>query len=402
MPRHAERWPLALLLIAATALLTLSNTATGDSTVELRPSIDLLLSGDVGGFLAAAPIYGPSVLPRIPLLFGADALGAGPTGVYLAGALACLLAVTALAYVLDGRLGALHRTRAVRSAVVLTCLLAPVLTRTAPMGHPEEALAGALCVLAVLAALSGRSGWAGLALGAAAAAKPWAVIAGLPVLLAAESGRVRLLLTALGAGAAAELPFLIATPAGVGGTATSLHSAHGPFHPTQLFWPLREVLVDPVTGATGHRGPAIVARFSHPLIVGLAVPLSALFALRLRAGRVSRTDALALLALLLLLRCLLDPWNTIYYALPAILALVAWEGLSRPALPVGAMALAALTWLTFVALPEHVSADGLAAVYLAWALPAAAVLARCAFAGAPAARQPAISATAARTSPGAI
>ena len=59
------------------------------------------------GFLAAAPIYGPSVLPRIPFLFAADALGAGWVGVYLAGAIGCMLAVSALAYVLDGRLLAL-------------------------------------------------------------------------------------------------------------------------------------------------------------------------------------------------------------------------------------------------------------------------------------------------------
>ncbi len=405
MSRPAERLPLALLLIGAAVLLTLANTATGDYAVELRPSVDLLLAGDVHGFLAAAPIYGPSVIPRLPFLFGADALGAGWVGVYLAGAVACMLAVSALAYVLDGRVLALGRSRSVRSAVVLTCLLAPVLTRAAPMGHPEEALAGALCALALLAALSGRPVWSGLALGAAVAAKPWAVLAILPALLAAGDGRRRLLLTAGATVLAAELPFLLASPAGADGAVTTLSAAPGSFHPTQLFWPLREVIVDPVTGATGHRGPQAVHRLSHGGIVLLAVPLAALFAARLRRGRVGRTDALALLALLLLLRGLLDPWNSIYYVLPAILALVSWEALSRPGLPVGAMAIAALTWITFVPGPDHLGPDGLAALYLAWALPATALLARWAFAGAgaPAAgAQPTISATAARTSPGAI
>lgn len=405
MPRHAERWPLALLLIAAAVLLTLSNTATGDYAVELRPSVDVLLAGDLHGFLATAPIYGPSVLPRIPFLFGADALGADWVGVYLAGSIACMLAVSALAYVLDGRLVALGRSRGVRSAVILTCLLAPVFTRASPMGHPEEALAGALCALALLACLTGRPGWGGVALGAAVAAKPWAVLAILPALVATEDGRWRLLFAAAATGAAAELPFLLSTPRGAGGTLSTLHAAPHSFHPTQLFWPLREVLVDPVTGATGYRGPEPIHRLSHGGIVLLALPLSAIFAVRLRHGRVGRADALALLALLLFLRGLLDPWNSIYYVLPAILVLVSWEALSRPGLPVGAMALGSLTWLTFVAAPDHLGPDGLAALYLAWALPAAVLLGRAAFFGAPeprAAAQPAISATAARTSPGAI
>ena len=386
-------------------LLTLANSATGDYAVELRPSVDLLLAGDVNGFLAGAPIYGPSVIPRAPFVLAADALGAGWVGVYLAGAVACMLAASALAYVLDGRMLALSRPRAVRAAVILTCLLAPVLTRATPMGHPEEILAGALCALTLLAALAGRPAWSGIALGAAIAAKPWAVLAILPALLAVREGRWRLLLGAGVTLVAAELPFLLAHPAGASGTVTTLSTTAHSFHPTQLFWPLRDAITDPVTGATGYRGPELVHRFSHGGIVLLSVPLSAVFALRLRRRRVTPSDALALLALLLLLRGLLDPWNSIYYVLPAIFALVSWEALSRPGLPVGAMALTALTWITFVPGPDHLGPDGLAALYLAWALPATALLARCAWSGPPQAAapaQPAISATAARTSPGAI
>ena len=409
MPRHAERWPLALLLLAATALLTLADTATGDYGIELRPTVDQLLSGHVQSFFAASPIYGPSVLPRVPLMFAADALGAGWVGVYLAGAVACMVAVTALAYLLDGRLSALGRSRGVRVAVILTCLLAPVLTRAAPMGHPEEALAGALCAIAVLAALSGHSGWAGVALGAAVAAKPWAVVAILPALLAAEGGRVRLLLTAAATTAGAELPFLLAQPSGTAGSSSVARLSTAPhyFHPTQLFWPLREAIVDPLTGATGYRGPALVQQYSHPAIVLLALPLSAVFALRLRAGHVERRDALALLALLLFARGLLDPWNTIYYVLPAVLALVSWEALTRDGLPIGAMAITGLTYVSFVTLAGRLGADALAAAYLAWAIPALVLLGRAAFAGAgDGARrrlpQPRISATASSTSPGAI
>lgn len=405
---HADRMLLALALAAAAVLLTLSNTATGDYVVELRPSVEMLLAGDLSGFLAGAPVYGPSVAPRIPLMLAADRLGADAVGVYLAGAVACMLAAVALAHVLDGRLRVLGRARGVRVAAALTCVIAPLLTRATPMGHPEEILSGALCALALLACLAGRPGWAGVALGAAVAAKPWALIAVLPALLALRERRLLLLAAAGATGAAAALPFMLAEPAGIGGTASTLSSAPSYFHPTQIFWPLREAVVDPVSGATGYSGPELVHRFSHPLIVLLALPLSALFALRLRAGAVGATDALALLALLLFVRCLLDPWNTIYYVLPAILALVAWETLTRDALPVGAMALAALTWLTFVRLPQSLGPDELAAAYLAWALPAALLLARAAYFGRSAPRAASagrqartISATAARSSAGA-
>ncbi len=71
------------------------------------------------------------------------------------------------------------------------------------------------------------------------------------------------------------------------------------------------------------------------------------------------------------------------------------------------MALSGLTYVSFVALAGRVGADALSAIYLAWAIPAFVLLARTAFTGArpdaersPA--QPMISATAARTSPGAI
>ena len=51
----------------------------------------------------------------------------------------------------------------------------------------------------------------------------------------------------------------------------------------------------------------------------MALPLSLLAWRR-------RSDPLLLLALLFVLRCVLDPWNTAYYALPAIIALVAVGG----------------------------------------------------------------------------
>jgi len=405
VPRFVDRLALPVALLIGAILLTWSSTATGDALVELRPSVDLLLAGHVGAFLAAAPLYGPSVLVRAPFLFAADALGASWVQVFLAGALACMLAPCALALVLDGRLRALARPRATRAAVLLVCLLGPWLLRATPMGHPEETLAGALCAIAVLIALGSRSGWAGLVLGAAIACKPWALLAVGPVLLAAPERRGRLLLVAGATAFAGLAPFYLGSGAAhARGSLNGLRITPSYFHPEQLFWPLRAKVLAPGSAIPGYRGPEILAHVAHPLIVALALPLSGLFAWRLRRAAVQRRDALALLALLLLLRCVLDPWDSIYYLVPAVLALVAWEALVREGLPSGAIALVALGHLTFVTLEPRITPDALAACYLAWALPATALLARAAFAGVRAADprpQAMSSAIAARTSPGA-
>ncbi len=131
----------------------------------------------------------------------------------------------------------------------------------------------------------------------------------------------------------------------------------------------------------------------------LSVALSAAWALRRRATGAPAHDVLLLLALVLLVRCALDPWNNAYYAVPAVLALASWEALARRGLPVFALSLTALTWLSFARLPQLTGWDGLATFYLAWVLPLVAVAGQRLYRlRAPQAMS---SATAARTSPGA-
>ena len=57
-------------------------------------------------------------------------------------------------------------------------------------------------------------------------------------------------------------------------------------------------------------------------------------------------DVLALLALLFLLRCLLDPVDNAYYHVPFLLALVAWEGLTRRGPPVVSLLSSAAIYYT--------------------------------------------------------
>jgi hypothetical protein len=98
--------------------------------------------------------------------------------------------------------------------------------------------------------------------------------------------------------------------------------------------------------------------------------------LRERGGRVGVRSALLALALAMLLRCVLDTWDTEYYLLPFVMALLAWE-VSAPVarLPALALSSSVLAWLSFQWLPQHVSPDLQAAVFLAWSLPLTAGLA---------------------------
>jgi hypothetical protein len=117
--------------------------------------------------------------------------------------------------------------------------------------------------------------------------------------------------------------------------------------------------------------PAWLMPLTHPLIVLLAFPLSALWWLRGGRGARHRDDALALLALLFLERCALDPWNLVYYHLPLVLALLAWEvRRDGRALPVLSLGVTLAAWLSFVTYAAH-GGNGPFLAYFAWVLPLA-------------------------------
>jgi len=163
---------------------------------------------------------------------------------------------------------------------------------------------------------------------------------------------------------------LVAPPSATPGGAAQTNEI---FQPWQAWWFL---------GATGEviRGgdglvkegyraaPDWLSPVSHPLIVVVAVPLTLLAWRR-------RSDPLLLLALLFMLRCVLDPWNTDYYAVPAIMALVTWESTRSERPPVLALALTMATWATWQWVVPAASPDVEALVYLGWSLPLVALLA---------------------------
>ena len=102
---------------------------------------------------------------------------------------------------------------------------------------------------------------------------------------------------------------------------------------------------------------------------------------RLRGAR--SADLLMLFALVMLLRCLLDPLAASYHHVPFLVALAASEGLRGRGLPILSVLSAAALWVLAHEIAPTGNAVLLNLTYLAWALPVAAfLLVRCYLVGA--------------------
>ncbi|MEA2268297.1 MAG: hypothetical protein QOC64_907, partial [Solirubrobacteraceae bacterium] len=78
--------------------------------------------------------------------------------------------------------------------------------------------------------------------------------------------------------------------------------------------------------------------------------------------------------LVFLLRCLLDPLSTIHYHAPFLLALLAWEGERRGRVPLLTLLASPSLWCVWRSVAPLDLPALTNAVYLAWALPMAALL----------------------------
>jgi hypothetical protein len=415
---------------ATLAWLGLYGYAWTDYEVEARPAFAALVHGHLTEFLQLAPAYGGSLVLRAPFALLSDLWGGGELTVYRLVALPCLLGAAALGVWLVADMRRRGAPPLARAVALGLCVANPLTLSALEVGHPEELLGAALCVAAVLLAGRGRPLWAGLLLGAAIANKEWALLAVGPVILALPARRMLCLTVAAGVAAMVLAPLALVQS---GGFLTASGSTAAPssaiFQPWQLWWFLGHH--GPVVrGIFGHLKPGYrtappwVGALSHPLIVALALPLTALAWWRqtgarrtasapgkllksaqrgrqtgawredetaawredetaaaplgepAHAGDACVRDALLLLALLMLLRCLLDTWDTSYYMLPFLLALTAWESLGERGLPALALASTAIAWVGFIWLPDHhVSPDAQSALFLVWTLPLTAALA---------------------------
>jgi hypothetical protein len=354
-------------MLAAQGLRTMAFT---DYEVEAEPSLLALRHGDLAGFLSHLPVYGGSLIMRSPFALLPAAWHAGDLALYRSMAVPCLLAAVVLALVLFVRARKLGAGSTAAWLALALVAVNPVALRALEIGHPEEILGGALCVAAGIAATRRLPWLAGVLLGAAMANKPWAVVAVIPVLLMLPAGRGRALACAAGAAGLLVAPMLLLSGGALTSTVTVARASGAIFQPWELWWFLGEH-GHRVMGLYGeHVGyrtpPTWVTKASHPLVI--LVPLAAALLLGRRQRLLNPAEGFALLALALQLRCVLDTWNTSYYALPACLALAAWEVHARRP-PLVALTTAVLVWTTFEMLPRVASPDVQAAAYMAWSVP---------------------------------
>ena len=196
----------------------------------------------------------------------------------------------------------------------------------------------------------------------------------------------------LALGIAGGVTLAVLAPIALAGSPTTLVTSASTtgnviFQPWQAWWFLGEsghVVIGGggVPKPDGYRvPPEWLSPITHPLIVFLVVPLSLAWARVHRAvPRLGGEQILLLLAMLFLLRCVLDPWNIVYYELPFLLALLTWEALCRPDRPpVLALSATAIVWITLYRAPEWLHPDMQSIAFLAWSVPFAAWLTRAAF-----------------------
>lgn len=353
-----------------------------DFFFEAQPAAQRLLAGDLHGFFALSPVYGGSMLVRAPFFLAGNAVG-GITGAYRLAALACAVALAGLALALAARMRVDGRAPKIRRLAIALCVCNPIAVRALQIGHPEDLLAGALVVGGVMLAIRGSGAGSGLALGVALASKQWAVIA-LPIALVVlpRGQRIALLGACAAAAVALLAPFALASPARFSATNRGLATVTDAFiNPDNLWrlvgaWHWRP-LGGPRSAIFGPASDAIAGALSRPLIV--AVPFALSFAWWRRRGRLRPDDALLLLAACCLLRCMLDPWNIVYYQLPFIIALLAWESRNRAGAPVMSLAATGAVWVTFQTIGTNASGDPAnatlgTAVFAAWAIPATVLL----------------------------
>lgn len=365
-----------LAMFVVLAAWTLRGHFWKDFRFEAEPAVRRLLAGDLHGFLALSPVYSGSMVLRAPVM----TLAGNVAQAYRLGAVECALPLVWLAVALTKRMRAAGERSRVRWIAIALIVLNPVTARALQIGHPEDVLAAALMVGAMLLALDGRSLTAGLLLGVAVASKQWALI-GLPLTLAAlPVHRARLLGAAAAGFAVLVLPVLSVGPAAYIAANRTAASAVTFMNPANVWWLLggwyRRHVGGPTSSILAAAPTDLAARISHPAI--LIVPVLLGIAWYCRRERLVGDDVLLLLAAASLLRCLLDPWNIVYYHLPFLLVLAAWELRTRTGAPVRAMSATALVWFTFQTLPLLGSGGLETTFYLAWAIPATIVMTACA------------------------
>jgi hypothetical protein len=342
----------------------------GDYPSDAGPAVAALAAGSFRRAAAVPFLMGPlSIVLRAPFAWLAHRLGGGELDAYRAGIVPCLAVAAGLGIVLARRSRGVGRSRAWPVVVPMLVLLSPPSLAAVRNGHPEEALGGALCVGAVLLAVGRRPAAAGLALGLAIATKQWALLAVAPALIAiVPRGRARLAVVATLTAAVFYVPFIARDPHAFR-MATNMEAHVVSVATPETVWLVasheRQFRVEGSPVLTYHPTAKWIPPASHSLIIALGV----LAGLALWRRPMSAAQPLAVLALLFLLRCVLDPVDQDYFHLPFLLALLAWEvtaGRLVRDLPVATLSTVICLWLTFAVLHGNTSPWLVNVVYLGW------------------------------------
>jgi hypothetical protein len=388
-------WTVGVVLAVVAAALVARSAALGldylaPSCVasvcdDPGPSIQALADGDLHGFFAQQPPMGSfSMLLRTPPALVANAISGHDLSVYRSGVFICVLAAGLLGVFLAASMIRAGRPWMVWALLAGACVVNPLTYQSVYWGHPEEVLGAVLVVAAAIAA--GRRHWlaAGLMLGAALATKQWAALAAIPILIAAPAGtRVRLGLTAVVLAAALTVPMLAADP-------DRFHAAQGmvsfdssytnTITATNVWWPFSSSSAGAGIDEWGHATdlrqyslPNALGRGLHMGVLFVAVGLALLYARRRPAG-FEPNDVIQLIALLFLLRCMLDPLTFSYHHTPFLIALISFEALRRRLPVMSAYAIGAILLMNEVVVPSGEPAL-INAFYLAWTIPLAGFMA---------------------------
>lgn len=348
---------------------------------DAGPSVEALAKGDLDRFFSEQPPMGSfSMVVRAPFVAAADVLGGKPITLYRAGAFACLLGLMLLALHVGLTMARRGREWKVAAFVPLAILAGPVTSAALEFGHPEELLGAALMVGAVLAAARDRAVAAGLLLGCAVATKQWAAMGALPVLIALPRRRLWLIGSSAAAFALLTIPMMLGD-LDRWWTAQKAVTSDLPFDnmvtASNVWFQLAEgstaptVTPDGIQTVTMYSLDPTLGHLTHPLVMLLALVATGAYWLRRRGAHPE--EVLQLVALIFLVRCVLDPLTYSYHHAPFLVALVAYEALRRRVPVMSGVAIGALLAMTHVIAPMK-NADLINAFYLAWSLPLAGAL----------------------------
>ncbi|HET9677386.1 MAG TPA: glycosyltransferase 87 family protein [Solirubrobacterales bacterium] len=337
------------LVTSASAWLAAGASSMGDWPHDAGRAVRPLAHGDVGRYLSEHVGMGP-VATLVQAPFAALA-GGGELSAYRWACFPCLLVAGMVGLYLAGIARRRGVSRIGQALIASLFLVNPLTVEALQWGHPEEILTAALAVAAVAAASEGKPRGAAALLGLALASKQWALIAILPTLMALPGNRFRTGAVALAVAAALMLPGILAAPGGFADTQAGSAHTKGVVTPWS-FWYAGSSVKTETVGAPPttmvvqvHRPPPLVAAISRPLIVLLAFAIPIGLGLRRRSFALSGPDAMALLALLALLRCFLDPVDNVYYHAPLLLAVIGWDALACRGLPLRSLLATAVAFV---------------------------------------------------------